>query len=45
MPLGTTLGPPLPQWQEPVVSAQLLEGQDDFDPLQAAFQALRLQVN
>jgi hypothetical protein len=45
MSLGTTLSPPFPQWQEPVVSAQWLEGRDDVDPLQAAFQALRLQVN
>jgi hypothetical protein len=45
MSLGTTLGPPFPQWQEPVVSAQWLEEQSDVDPLQAAFQALRLQVN
>jgi len=42
MSMGQILGPPLPQWQEPVVSAEWLQP-DAGDPLATAVGALQVQ--
>lgn len=45
MSMSTVLGPPLGQWQEPVVSAQWLEVQNENGSLPGEFQALQIGGN